>query len=220
MNNPTSNLEQIAENIREELSAKDAAREKMLPLCRETIRHIAYSIRALRRGELEQAENSLHIADTLLNKVVQELDECEELRYSGFIHDAQKEYDEADVTLTLIRNQPLPSPAELKISPSAYLKGMREAVGELRHYLLDAMRQGDISRGEELLEAMDDIYRILVTMDFPDALTRGLKRTTDIVRGILEKTRGDLTLAIRQNRLEEKLKILEQKVIEPVFVKE
>lgn len=210
MSDPISNLEQIAENIRQELSVKDATREKILPLCREMIRHSAYTIRALHRDEYEQAEISLQTVSTILSEVNQALSECEELRHTGFVHDAQKEYAEASVTLALVRSQPLPSPVELGISPSAYLKGLGEAVGELRRYLLDAMREGDISRGEELLEAMDDIYRILVTMDFPDALTRGLRRTTDVTRGILEKTRGDLTLAIRQNELKGKIEALEE----------
>jgi len=102
----------------------------------------------------------------------------------------------------------LPTPDELGIDSAAYLNGLGEAVGELRRYLLDSMRQGDLSRGEELLSAMDDIYNVLVTMDFPDAITGGLRRTTDIVRGILEKTRSDLTLVIRQKDLEEKLESL------------
>ena len=99
----------------------------------------------------------------------------------------------------------LPSPDELSIDAAAYLNGLGEAVGELRRYLLDSMRRGDLSRGEELLAAMDDIYSVLVTMDFPDAITGGLRRTTDMVRGVLEKTRSDLTLVIRQKDLENRL---------------
>ncbi|MFC1861645.1 hypothetical protein ACFLYL_05195 [Chloroflexota bacterium] len=94
---------------------------------------------------------------------------------------------------------------QLEIESAAYLNGLGEAVGELRRYLLDSMRHGDLSRGEELLFAMDDIYSVLVTMDFPDAITGGLRRTTDNVRGILEKTRGDLTLAFQQKNLENQL---------------
>ena len=86
---------------------------------------------------------------------------------------------------------------------------MGEAVGELRRFILDSIRREDISCGEELLEAMDDIYNILVTMDFPDAITAGLRRTTDMVRGVLERTRSDLTLVMRQNKLEAKLRIFE-----------
>jgi len=93
----------------------------------------------------------------------------------------------------------------LNIDSAAYLNGLGEAVGELRRYLLDSMRRGDLSRGEELLEAMDDIYSILVTMDFPDAITGGLRHTTDMVRGVLERTRSDLTLVISQKDLKDRL---------------
>jgi len=105
--------------------------------------------------------------------------------------------------------QTLPGPAELGIDAAAYLNGLGEVVGELRRYLLDSMRRGDLSRGEELLSVMDDIYGVLVTMDFPDAITGGLRRTTDMVRGVLEKTRSDLSLAIRQRELEERLEKFE-----------
>lgn len=210
MKDLTSNLEQIAESIHQNLSAKDAAREKALPLCREIIRHSADAIRALHRGEYQEAESSLCTTHALLIEVEQALAGCDELRHTGFIHDAQKEYVEASVTLALVTGKSLPAWEELGVAPAAYLNGLGEAVGELRRYLLDAMRKEDISRGEEILGAMDDIYRVLVTMDFPDALTQGLRRTTDVVRGILEKTRGDLTLAIGQKELEKKLEVFEQ----------
>ena len=206
----TSNLEQIAEDIRRELSARDAAREKVLPLCREMIRHSANAIRSLHRGEYQEAEGLLHIVHALLNDAQQILTEHHELYHAGFVHDAQKEYTEASATLALVRGKSLPAQEELGVAPPAYLNGLGEAVGELRRYLLDAMRKGDISRGEEILGAMDDIYNVLVTMDFPDVLTHGLRRTTDVVRGILEKTRGDLTLAVRQRDLGERLDTLEQ----------
>ena len=128
----------------------------------------------------------------------------------GSPHDAQKEYAEGRITLAIVTGNPPPEPEELGVNPAAYLNGMGEAVGEIRRYLLDGMRQGDLSRGEELLGAMDDIYSMLVTMDFPDAITGGLRRTTDMVRGVLERTRSDLTLAIRQGELESRLKKLER----------
>jgi len=208
----TLNLEKIVEGIRQDLSAKDIAREKTLLLSREIIRHSSYAIRALHRGEYQQAEGSLHTVHTFIDEIEQIVAGCDELHRAGFIHDAQKEYAEASVTLALVRGHPLPTREELRVASAAYLNGLGEAVGELRRYLLDAMRKGDISRGEEMLEAMDDIYRVLVTMDFPDALTHGLRRTTDVVRGILEKTRGDLTLTIRQKGIEEKLEAWEQMV--------
>ena len=204
MNRLTDNLEAIANQIRLVFSAKDAAREKTLPLCREVIRCSSNAIRGVHRQEFDQAAELLQSARKLLNEIEQTA--SGELKNTGFIRDAQKEFAEGSITLALVTEKQLPEPDELGIDPAPYLNGLGEAVGELRRYLLDSMRRGDLSRGEELLSAMDDIYSVLVTMDFPDAITGGLRRTTDMVRGILERTRSDLTLAIRQKDLEEKLK--------------
>jgi translin len=201
----TDNLDSIAEQIRQSFSAKDAAREKVLPLCREVIRYCSNAIRAVHRQEFDQAKGLLQSARNLLNELEQTVADYSELSATGFIKDAQKEFAEGSVTLALVTGNQPPTPDELGVDFTAYLNGLGEAVGELRRYLLDSMRKGDLSRGEELLSAMDDIYNILVTMDFPDAITGGLRHTTDRVRGILEKTRADLTLVIRQKDLEERL---------------
>jgi len=205
VNRLTDNLDSIADQIRLSFSAKDAAREKALPLCREAIRHCSNAIRAVHRQEFDQAEELLRQARNLLNQAKQAVAAYNELSNTGFIRDAQKEFAEGSITLALVTGNRLPDPGELNIDPAAYLNGLGEAVGELRRYLLDSMRQGDLSRGEELLEAMDDIYNILVTMDFPDAITGGLRRTTDVVRGVLERTRSDLTLVISQKDLKDRL---------------
>jgi len=205
MNRLTKNLESIADQIRLTFSAKDAAREKALPLCREAIRHCSNAIRAVHRQEFDQAKELLQSARNLLDEAEQAIAAHSELSNTGFIRDAQKEFAEGSITLALVTGNQLPDPGELGIDSAAYLNGLGEAVGELRRYLLDRMRRGDLSRGEELLSAMDDIYGILVTMDFPDAITGGLRRTTDVVRGVLERTRSDLTLAIRQKDLENRL---------------
>jgi len=205
----TDNLESIADQIRLNFSAKDAAREKALPQCREVIRACGNAIRAVHRHEFDRAGELLQSARNLLNDVEQTVAAYGELSHASFTRDAQKEFAEGSITLALVTGKQLPDPDELGIAPAAYLNGLGEAVGELRRYLLDSMRKGDLSRGEELLSAMDDIYNILVTMDFPDAITGGLRRTTDMVRGILERTRSDLTIAIRQKDLENRLDKLE-----------
>lgn len=205
MSGLTDNLESIASQIRDSFSAKDAAREKVLPLCRKTIRNCANAIRAVHRREFDQAKELLRSARNLLTEAEQGISAYGELGYTGFVRDAQKEFAEGSITLALVTGNRLPDPDELGIDAAAYLNGMGEAVGELRRYLLDSMRRGDLSQGEELLSAMDDIYNTLVTMDFPDAITGGLRRTTDMVRGVLERTRSDLTLAIGQKGLVDKL---------------
>jgi len=170
------------------------------------MRYSSQAIRAVHRQEFDQAEGLLKSARGLLDEAEQALSDGVELRNTGFLRDAQKEFAEGSITLALVTEKPPPDPDELGVDPAAYLNGLGEAVGELRRYLLDSMRKGDLSRGEELLAAMDDIYNVLITMDFPDAITGGLRRTTDMVRGVLERTRSDLTLAIGQKDLENKLK--------------
>jgi translin len=202
---PTKNLEDIAEKIRLYFSAKDAAREKALRLSREIIRYSANAIRAIHRQEEANTRQLLDSARALLQELAND-----DLVHAGFVHDAQKEFAEASITLAIVSGNSLPEPESLEISYPAYLNGMGEAVGELRRYLLDSLRRDDLSRCEELLAIMDDIYAILITMDFPDGITYGLRRTTDAVRGILEKTRGDLTLVLRQKVLEEKLEQIQK----------
>ena len=205
----TGNLDSIADQMRLALSAKDTARERALPLCRDTIRHCSNAIRAVHRQEFDKAKELLQSARDLLTEVEQAVAPYSELSNSGYIRDAQKELAEGNITLALVTGKQLPEPGEVGVDAAAYLNGLGEAVGELRRYLLDSMRRGDLSRGEELLSAMDEIYSVLVTMDFPDAITGGLRRTTDMVRGVLERTRSDLTLGMRQKDLENKLGKLE-----------
>ena len=208
MEKATSNIEDIAQRIREEFIAKDAAREKALRACREAIRHSANAIRAIHRSEFDKTRTSLDAARNLLQDAKEALAQHSDLLNGGFVHDSQKEYAEGCITLALTLREVLPTPEELGVRYAAYLHGMGEAVGEMRRHLLDNLRKGDISHCEQILSDMDDIYGILVTMDFPDALTYGLRRTTDVVRGILEKTRGDLTLTISQRDLEQRLEKL------------
>lgn len=204
------NLESISEQIRKNLSAKDEAREKMLPLCRDSIRYSSNAIRAIHRQEFKLAEELVRTARSILTDAEKAVQDNGELGSAGLIRDAQKELAEANITLAIVTGKPLPEPDELGVDAAAYLNGLGEAAGELRRYLLDGMRQGDLSRGEELLSAMDNIYGVLVTMDYPDAITGGLRRTTDMVRGVLERTRSDLTLGMRLKDLENRLQGVKQ----------
>jgi translin len=138
----------------------------------------------------------------------EDLKDLPELYYAGYTQDAIKEFVEANITCALIENQPLPSPEELKVEPATYLNGLAEAVGELRRRCLDILRQGYSGEAERLLSCMDDIYATLVTMDYPDAVTNGLRRQTDLIRGIVERTRGDMTISLREQHLEQAMQAL------------
>jgi len=194
----TSPLEQIVPRILEHFAAKNAAREQALSASRTVIRLSANSIRAVHRGEFARATDLLDEARTVRDTAVAALEGHGDVYYAGFLHDAQKEFAEAHTTLSLLSGGAIPAPEELGVEYAAYLNGIAEAVGEMRRMLLDRLRRGEYAGCEEILQAMDDIYSVLVTIDYPDAMTGGLRRTTDQTRGILEKTRGDLTMAILQ----------------------
>jgi len=205
MSKPVEDLENIAEKLRPYFAAEDEARERTLRSCRQVIRHSADAIRAVHRQDHDKAKQLLDSAHELLREINHDLAGHGKLLYSGFIHDAQKEFAEGCITLALIAGKDLPEPKTLGVSNAAYLDGLGESVGELRRYILDSLRRDDFSRCEELLIIMDEIYAILITMDFPELLAHGLRRTTDAVRGIIERTRGDLTVSLRQKDLETKL---------------
>jgi translin len=206
-------VEAIAEAANEALAAKNKAREAALGRCRDAIRNSANAIRAVHRHEYDNAEELIERAGRLIREAKDALRDHLDVLYAGFVHDAEKEYAEAQTTLAIISGRrELPGPDDINVEVSAYLNGLGEAVGELRRYLLDTLRAGDVERCEECLAVMDDIYGVLVTFDYPDAMTGGLRRTTDNVRGILERTRGDLSLAARQRDFERSLRAFEERL--------
>lgn len=205
-------LEPIMDGVRAVFTDKNAAREIALPLCREALRHSANAIRLVHREELAYAEDLIGRARTLLDQAHDALRDHRDVYHAGFVHDAQKEYVEACATFAVIAGRPLPTPESCAAELPAYLNGLGEAVGELRRHLLDKLRAGDVEHCESILTAMDDIYTAIITMDYPDAMTGGLRRTADAMRGILERTRGDLTLSVRQRELERKLSEFQERL--------
>jgi translin len=191
---------------RTELDRKNSAREQVLRWSRELVRACANSIRAVHRRDFPNAEHLLEEAHALNGQICATLQGLGDIYWTGYVQDAQKELVEACATYALVKGEPLPDPCTLGVAPAPFLNGLAESVGEMRRYVLDMLRRGDSAGCERLLAAMDDIYSLLVTIDYPDALTGGLRRTTDSTRGILEKTRGDLTLALRQEALVDALR--------------
>ena len=206
----SSDIRSFAEEARSSFSATHDAREKALRLSRAIIQSSANSIRATHRGEFEHAREQLQKVSSFTNQVDSLLEEHPAVYYAGYVEDALKEYAEANATLAFAEGSHLAGPNELGVGAAPFLNGLAETVGELRRFILDSLRGDDFSRCEELLGVMDEIYSILVTMDFPDAVTRGLRRSTDMARGILERTRGDLTVALRQRHLEAELAALQE----------
>lgn len=178
------------------------------------IRLSANAIRNVHRADFPSARGLLDKARDNLARTEILLAEHRDIYHAGFVHDSQKEFAEANCTLALIAGEELPSPEDLGVTPAAYLNGIGETVGELRRHLLDQMRAGNVEHCEQVLGVMGDIYDVLVTMDYPEAVTAGLRRTADAMRGILERTRGDFTMSYTQKRLEDRLSEMEGRLNE------
>jgi translin len=207
-----ANLESTAERIRQAFDAKNAARDQALSRSRELVRYCALSIRAVHREEFDAARELLDSARQTATSLRADLSAYPDLYHAGYTQDALKEFAEASVTYALVQGRALPEPEDLEVEYATYLCGLAEAAGELRRHVVDRIRLGQIGHGQAMLEMMDDIYDILVTMDYPDAITSGLRRITDMVRGVTERTRGDLMVAARQEKLEAALSQFERQV--------
>jgi translin len=198
-------LESISDRIRQNFETRSHARDQALAQARQLTRACALAIRAVHRDEAQVMDEHLAEAGSLADKLRQELAGHPDLFHAGYTQDALKEFVEANVTCALIQNKALPTPEELGVADATYLNGLAEVVGELRRRTLDILRHGYSKEAERLLETMDEIYSVLVTMDFPDAITNGLRRQTDLARSIIEKTRGDITFSLRGEHLEQAL---------------
>jgi translin len=201
-------LESIANQIREKFDARTIMRDQALTQARSLTRACSLAIRAVHRDDQEGMELQLAEASKLANKLRDELANYPDLFYAGYTQDALKEFVEANVTCALIQNHPLQTPEDLRVQESTYLNGLAEVVGELRRRTLDILRSGYSAEAERLLGYMDEIYSVLVTMDYPDAITNGLRRQTDLARGIIEKTRGDVTFSLRGEQLTQAIRQL------------
>lgn len=201
-------LTTITDRINKSLEARTSARDQALVHARAITRHSANSIRATHRGEFELTKEYLAEARKLAIALKRNLAKYLDLYYAGYTQDALKEYSEASLTYAIIENKPIPDPEELGVECATYMNGLAETVGELRRRCLDILRQGYSEEAERLLNWMDEIYSTLVTMDYPDAVTNGLRRQTDLVRGIVERTRGDLTISLREQHLEDTMRAL------------
>lgn len=205
----TSKLEDIAEKIHHSFEVCTEERDRALAQARTLTRHCAHAIRAIHRDEYDLARQHLESARELVQSLRTNLNDLQDLFYAGYTQDALKEYAEAALTYALIDNSDFPAPDDLLLEPATYLQGLAESIGELRRRCLDMLLKNNPGEAVRLMDEMDDIYAILVTMDYPDAITGGLRRLTDVARGIIERTRGDITLSLRQGWLENSLHELE-----------
>jgi translin len=196
----------FADKARAVLDARFAARERGITGSRKVIRSSANGIRALHRGEWETAAGLIAEAGSELADITDALAGHPDIMFAGFVSDAAKEYAEASITEALFKGEPVPGFTDLGVDPVPYLHGLGEAVGELRRRLLDLLRAGDVEQAEITLDAMDGIVDLLAEMDYPDGMTNGLRRTTDVARALVERSRSDLTATVVQERLREDLR--------------
>ena len=207
-----SSLEDLAEEISAHFEAKDRAREEALALTRSVVRRSGAAIRSVHRGEIDKARDLASQAGEALAEIMVILKGHPDLRYAGFIDGAEQEYAEARIVFSIIAEARMPAPGEVGVEMTSYLAGLGDAVGELRRHVLDLIRQGRPEEGEVHLEAMEEIYHLLMSFDYPDAVTKGLRRKGDVARSLLDRTRGDLTNAIGQKKLEVQLREVEEKL--------
>lgn len=205
-------LDDTAEAIRRHMEQVDGARDLAYKRSRSLIALCARSIRAIHREEWAAAEALLAEARTATDDLVSGVRGYPELYFAGYTQDAVKEFVEGNLVYAMVRNRPLPPPEALGAEPNTWLNGLAEAASELRRRILDLLRHGRTEEAERLLDAMDHIYSTLVTFDFADQITGGLRRRTDALRAVFERTNGDVANSIRSNRLEEALKALETRL--------
>jgi translin len=207
-----NNLEALNDKVHLDFESRHQIRENALKLTRQLTSNAAHAIRAIHRGEVDSAEANMVEARGIVVELKKSVEPDPEIYYSGYTQDALKEYVEARMTINLIQNLPVPMPEELGIEYPSYLLGLAETIGELRRRCLDILRHGYSDEVERLLDLMDEIYALLVTVDYPDAITHGLRRQTDLVRGIIERTRADLTTSLGEQRLQRSLKEFEDRI--------
>lgn len=187
--------------VRRRLAERHEARDSSLARSRDAIRAAANAIRAIHRREFEVADRLIAEAKDALAATIDPVTEHPEVLHGGFVQDAAKEVAEAVLTRAAIDGGPLPGPEGVGVDDVSWLHGLAETIGELRRASLDRVRDGRLDEAESLLDLMQEILAVLVTIDVPDGISRGLRRATDAGRAITERTRGDLTAAAGQREL-------------------
>jgi translin len=206
-------LEEISARIRENFEAKDSIREEGLKISREVVRECRTASFALHGQDFERADKSIKTAGQALEKLEALFEGHADIYHAGFVEHAQQEYSEVSVLSNLLKEEEkIPSPEELRVEYAAYLNGLGDVVGELRRHVLDLIREESFEKAEVSLGIMENIHEVLMGFDYPDAITGGLRRKTDVSRSLIEKTRGDVVNAIGQKKLETAMRNLEYRL--------
>lgn len=205
-------LNDLAGTMLARFEAKDRAREEALSTSREVVRFCSAAIRSVHRGDIAQSERLMDKAHESLEKIHNTLKDHQDIRYAGFIDVAEQEYAEARSVYSITTRHEILTPEEIGVDLVNYLSGLGDTTGELRRHILDLIRQGHPEEGEYFLDVVEEIYHLLMLFDYPEAITRGLRRKSDLARSMLERTRGDLTNAMEMAKVEASLRKLEDKL--------
>jgi translin len=200
-----STFEIMSKSMLASFDSKDHAREDAYRLSREVIRLSSSSIRSVHRKDLEAAERIMGEAALGLERIREVLKDHQDVRYAGFVDGAEQEYAEACSVFSITTKHKILGPDEVGVELVNYLAGLGDTCGELRRHILDLIRSGHAREGEYFLEVIEEIYYLLMLFDYPDAITRGLRRKSDLARSMLERTRGDLTNALELRKVTESL---------------
>jgi translin len=209
---PSSSFGEMAQSMLARMEAKDRAREEALRLSRKAVRSCGAAIRSLHRGDAEGAQRLIQEARESLDGIAEILADHQDVRYAGFVDDAEQEYAEARNFLAMIEGRKILSPEETGVELANYLAGLGDAAGELRRHILNLIRGGRPEEGQCYLEMMEEIYHLLMLFDYPDAITRGLRRKSDLARSMLERTEGDLTAALEMRKVAMAMRLFEDKL--------
>lgn len=202
----STNWDSIVAELKEHAQAMHLAREAGLPICRQIVQTSSKCIRHVHRHQFEEARSLLEEAKKLCQSARDILSSHGEIFYAGYLSDSEKEMVEAAAVLAIVHDEPYPSPKELGVHMASYLNGMAEAASEMRRFALDELRKGRLNEAERILNHMETIYEDLITFDYPDSMTGGLRRTCDALRPVIERTRSDLTASAGQRELIEELR--------------
>jgi len=202
-------IKSIIEQIRIDLEEKDKAREQGIKLSREVVRNCRVAMQHVHKMELELAYSNIQTAKDNMENMISVLKDQQDIYYAGFVEHAQQEFTECSIIYALVSGKKIPGPGELKVEPVAYLNGLGDGGGEIKRHILDLIRRGMLGEGERYLNIMEELYIGLMLFDYPDAMTHGLRANTDRLRLLLEISRGELTEAARQEKLEIAMQALE-----------
>mgnify|MGYP000459832091 FL=1 len=201
-------LNEFLREIEEKVRELDEARNEAESLSRKIIRETKKSIISTHQESFESSEASLREINRLLKSLREVVQKHPELISNNLVNTAFQETAEAYIYYNLVRWGKFIDPKSMDVSPSQYVLGLADCVGELRRRVLDLIRAGRLKEAEESLKTMEEIlYELNLNSDL-QVLVPGLRRKCDVARAIIESTRGDLALEVRRKSLEDGIKRL------------